>query len=131
MDWQMRREARHALRVYPRLKRKQAEAAGQQITPDYGGVVVQHGASRTTEDAALRSTLSADELRIIEAVEMAVAMQERQPNGAERLKMIRLVYWQRTHTLAGAALECHYSEEAIWRWNNEIMTAVYIGLKKS
>lgn len=131
MDWQMRREARHALRVYPRLKRKQAEAAGQQITPEYGGVVVQHGASRTTEDAALRSTLSADELRIIEAVEMAVAMQERQPNGAERLKMIRLVYWQRTHTLAGAALECHYSEEAVKRWNLELLTAVYAATKMS
>lgn len=131
MDWQMRREARHALRVYPRLKRKQTESAAQQITPDYGGVAVQHGTSRTTEDAALRSTLTADELRIVEAVELAVAMQERQPNGAERLKMIRLVYWQRTHTLAGAAIECHYSEEAIWRWNNEIMTAVYVALKKS
>ena len=129
MDWQMRREARHALRVYPRLKRKQAEAAGQQITPEYGGVVVQHGASRTTEDAALRSTLTADELRIIEAVEMAVAMQERQTNGAERLKMIRLVYWQRTHTLAGAAIECHYSVEALKRWANEIQAAVWIGLK--
>lgn len=131
MDWQMRREARHALRVYPRLKRKQVESAAQQITPDYGGVAVQHGASRTTEDAALRSTLTADELRIVEAVELAVAMQERQPNGAERLRMIRLVYWQRTHTLAGAAIECHYSEEAVWRWNNEIMTAVYVALKKS
>ena len=131
MDWQMRREARHALRIYPRLKRKQAEAAGQQITPDYGGVIVQHGASRTTEEAALRSTLTADELRIIEAVEMAVAMQERQPNGDDRLKMIRLVYWQRTHTLAGAALECHYSEEAVKRWNLEILTAVYAATKMS
>lgn len=131
MDWQMRREARHALRVYPRLKRKQAEAAGQQITPEYGGVVVQHGASRTTEDAALRSTLTAEELRIVEAVEMAVAMQERQPNGDDRLKMIRLVYWARTHTLAGAALECHYSEEAVKRWNLEILTAVYAATKMS
>ncbi len=131
MDWQMRREARHALRIYPRLKRKQAEAAGQQITPDYGGVIVQHGASRTTEEAALRSTLTADELRIIEAVEMAVAMQERQPNGDDRLKMIRLVYWQRTHTLAGAALECHYSEEAVKRWTLEILTAVYAATKMS
>lgn len=128
MDW--RREARHALRIYPKLKRKQAET-DQQTTPIYGGVVVQHEASRTTEQAALRSTLTEEELRVIEAVEIAVDMQRKYPNGAEREKMIRLVYWRRTHTLTGAALEVNYSIEAVKRWNTEILTAVYVGLIKS
>ena len=127
MDW--RREARHALRVYPKLKRKQAETE-QQITPDYGGVVVQHEATRTTETAALRSRLTEEEQRIIDAVETAVAMQQRQPNGEARLTMIRLVYWRRTHTLTGAAMECHYSVEALKRWNDQIQTAVYVALQK-
>lgn len=126
MSW--RGEARAALRAYPRLKRRQAET-DQQITSVYGGVAVQHGASRTTEDAALRSRLTDREGRVIAAVELALEMQRHYHNAAERLLMVRLVYWARTHTLEGAALECHYSVEAVKRWNTETLTAVYVGLK--
>lgn len=128
MEW--RREARHALRIYPRLKRKLEESTGQQITPQYGGIVVQHEASRTTEDAALRSNLSEEELRVIEAVEFACQMQDRYHNGDARHRMIELVYFKRTHTIEGAAEVVHYSVDAVWRWNTEILTAVYVGLKK-
>lgn len=128
MEW--RREARHALRIYPRLKRKLEESTGQQITPQYGGIVVQHEASRTTEDAALRSSLTEEELRVIEAVEFACQMQDRYHNGEARHRMIELVYFKRTHTIEGAAEVVHYSVDAVWRWNTEILTAVYVGLKK-
>lgn len=127
MDW--RREARRALRDYPRLKRKQGDNE-QQITAQYSGVAVQHSASRVTENVALRSTLTEREENIISAVEMAMWMQQHYPNGAERVRMMELVYFKHTHTIEGAADVVHYSPDALWRWNTEILTAVYVGLKK-
>ena len=127
MDW--RREARRALRDYPRLKRKQGDNE-QQITAQYSGVAVQHSASRVTENVALRSTLTEREENIISAVEMAMWMQQHYPNGAERVRMMELVYFKRTHTIEGAAEIVHSSPDALWRWNTEILTAVYVGLRK-
>ncbi len=127
MSW--RSEARAALRLYPKLKRRQGENE-MQITPVYGGAAVQHSASRTTEDVALRSTLSEREENIISAVEFMLTMQRRYSNSAQRLRMIELVYFKHTHTIDGAADIVHYSPDALWRWNGEILTAVYVGLKK-
>ena len=92
MDW--RKQARRALRDYPRAKKRNIEA--DQAT--------------------------------IAAVEAAMQMQSAYYNGQERMRMIRLVYFKQTHTLAGAAVECGYSIETVKKWNLEIMTAVYVGL---
>ena len=127
MGW--RAEARRALRDYPRIKRRQADNE-MQITPVYGGAAVQHSASRTTENVALRSTLTEREENIISAVEFMLNMQRRYANSAERLRMVELVYFKHTHTIDGAADVVHYSPDALWRWNGEILTAVYVGLKK-
>ena len=129
MEW--RRQAKAALRVYPKLKRKQSDTTAQQITPVYGGTVVQHAASRVTENVALRSTLTDAEENIIAAVELAMYMQRQYHNGSERLQMMQMVYFKHTHTIEGAAEIVHYSPDALWRWNTEILTAVYVGLKKS
>lgn len=128
MSW--RSEARAALRQYPRAKRRQSETGEMRITPAYGGVPGGGAASRTTEDVALAVKLTPHEENVISAVEFMMKMQCAYPNAQERMKMIRLVYFQRTHTLAGAALECHYSEDALKKWNSEIMAAVYVALKK-
>ena len=121
-------EARAALRNYPKAKRKQNETGEMQITPAYNGQPGSHTARRTTEDVALRVKLTPYEEAVISAVEFAMDMQCRTHNGQERMLMIKLVYFKRTHTLEGAALECHYSVEAIKRWNNEILTAVYAAM---
>lgn len=127
MSW--RSEARTALKLYPKLKRRQGENE-MQITPVYGGAAVQHSASRTTENVALRSTLTEREENIISAVEFMLNMQSRYANSKERLRMVELVYFKHTHTIDGAADIVHYSPDALWRWNGEILTAVYVGLKK-
>lgn len=125
MEW--RREAKRALYDYPRIRRKQG---AQMITPNYAGVAVQHAPTRTTETAALSAAMSDREERVVRAVELALEMQRHYHNADARLLMVQLVYWRRTHTLEGAALEAHYSVEAVKRWNTEILTAVYVGLKK-
>ena len=102
-----------------------------QITPAYGGAAVQHSASRTTEDAALRQNLTPYEESVIAAVEFMLRMQRSYPNGEERTRMIELVHFRRTHTIIGAAEIVHYSPEALKSWNREILTAVYAALKKT
>ena len=92
MDW--RRQARRALREYPRAKRRNGEA-----------------------DQA-----------VIAAVEFALGMQSVYPNAKERLRMVELVYFKGTHTMAGAAQECNYSPDAVKKWAAEIKAAVYVGL---
>ena len=128
MSW--RGEARKALRDYPRIKKRQSLLTSQQITPVYGGAAVQHSASRTTEDVALRSTLTEREETIVSAVEFMLQMQSRYYNADARMRMVELVYFKHTHTIDGAADIVHYSPDALWRWNGEILTAVYVGLKK-
>lgn len=128
MSW--RSEARAALRQYPKCKRKQSETGEMQITPAYGGTPGSHTATRTTENVALAVRLTPHEENVISAVEFMMKMQSAYPNAEERFKMIRLVYFNRTHTMEGAALECHYSVDALKKWNSEIMAAVYVALKK-
>ena len=128
MNW--RTEARAALRAYPRILRRLYELEGIRVTPAYTGMPGGHTATRTTEDIALRTQLCPQDEAVITAVEFAQRMQATYPNGKERLRMMELVYFRRTHTLEGAAMECHYSVEAIKRWNNEILAAVYTGIRK-
>jgi hypothetical protein len=127
MSW--RSEARTALRLYPKLKRRQGENE-MQITPVYGGAAVQHSASRTTENVALRSTLTEREENIISAVEFMLTMQRRYYNADARLRMLKLVYWSRTHTMQGAAMEVGYNINTVKAWNTEMLTAVYVAIKK-
>ena len=127
MGW--RSEARRALRDYPRIKRRQGENE-MQITPVYGGAAVQHSASRTTENVALRSTLTEREENIISAVEFMLNMQRRYYNADARMKMLSLVYFRRTHTMQGAAMEVGYNINTVKAWNTEMLTAVYVALRK-
>ena len=128
MSW--RSEARKALREYPRIKKRQNALTSQQITPVYGGAAVQHSASRVTEDVALRSALTEREENIVSAVEFMLAMQSRYYNAEARLRMLKLVYWQQTHTMQGAAKEVGYNINTVKAWNTEMLTAVYVATRK-
>ena len=72
---------------------------------------------------------SPEDQAIIRAVEEALADQKDNDNGAERLRMVELFYFQQTHTMQGAAMECHYSRETIQQWKREILSAVNMALK--
>lgn len=120
-------DARSALYAYPKLARKRAEP---KITPDYGGVVVQHGASRTTENVALASPLTDDEERIVCAVDNALDTLGHNYNADARLRVVQMVYFRRTHTLYGAAMEVGYGINTVKLWNRELMMSVYSHLKE-
>ena len=58
------------------------------------------------------------------AVERAIAETKKLRDGSERLRLIGLVFWKRTHTLAGACEACHVSERTGQGWHSEFIHAV-------
>lgn len=56
------------------------------------------------------------------AVDAAIEITEHMPNGQARLKVIDLVLWKGTHTLAGAALAIPCGERTARRWLHSFVT---------
>lgn len=68
--------------------------------------------------------LSGVEKREFEAVQAAVEATERMTGGQDRLKVIRLVHWDRTHQLPGAALLVPCRERTAYYWQREFFEMV-------
>lgn len=81
------------------------------------------GESRPTEEVALRE-LPQTEQKEYEAVEGAIKQTREKENGEEVLKMIRLVYWDRSHTIYGASRELSISEKTAKRWHGEFIKII-------
>lgn len=58
------------------------------------------------------------------AVALAVQQTLELPDGAERMELIRLVFWRRSHTLAGASLMLHISDRTGQEWHRQFIRAV-------
>lgn len=58
------------------------------------------------------------------AVKSAIDHTECTENGLARLKMIRMVHWDRTHTLEGAALSIPCSRSLAAKWQREFFEEV-------
>lgn len=111
------------IRRYPALKAQYADLHSTSTTADYSGMPKGGGGGRALEAVALRE-LPYTSQREYEAVRRAVEDTERYRNGQDRLKVIRLVLWDRSHTLEGAALmvPCHY--KTAQGWHNEFIRMV-------
>ena len=100
---------KRVLYSYPSLKKAQEELRETITTAAYG---VFGGRSPDPSDpvaaAALRELPPSDR-RELEAVEKAICATRALGNGEQRLKVIELIYWRRSHTLEGAARVVHYS----------------------
>ena len=58
------------------------------------------------------------------AVDGAVEITEHMENGLARLKVIRMVHWDRTHTLVGAATEIPCDRATAARWQRRFFEEV-------
>jgi hypothetical protein len=58
------------------------------------------------------------------AVEEAIAETEQLVDGVERLRLIDLVLWKRTHTLQGAAMAVYVSERTAQEWHRQFIRLV-------
>ena len=59
-----------------------------------------------------------------EAVRAAVEETERMENGRERMCVVSMVLWKRTHTLDGAALQIPCSERTAVQWHGDFIREV-------
>lgn len=111
------------IRRYPDLCLKEAALHDTAITANISGMPV--GGKRTdkTADAALR-TLPEVNRRELEAVRAAIRHIEGLHSGKERMELVKLYYWQRSHTLFGASNAIHVSEKTALRWNRDFVMQV-------
>lgn len=58
------------------------------------------------------------------AVSQAVSETASLQDGEERLKFIRLVFWDKTHTLEGAAMAVNCSDRTARRWHTDFIKCV-------
>ena len=112
--------AKAMIRQYPQLKEELSDLHSSSATANYSGMPGGSGPSRSTELIAIRE-LPTVKQREYEAVRSAIEITERYNNGQDRLRVIKLVLWDRSHTLEGAALcvPCHY--KTAQGWHNEFI----------
>ncbi len=111
------------------MKTEYADLHSQSVTPNYSGMPGGGMVGRATEDVAIRE-LPTTRQREYEAVHRAVAATERMAAGKDRLKIIDLVFWKRSHTLDGAALSISCSYRTARRYHADfiMLVASYYGL---
>jgi hypothetical protein len=110
-------------RRYPALKEKYAALHSMNTTASYSGMPGAHNAARTVENIAVRE-LPTNEQREFEAVRRAVEATEKYKNGMDRLRVIKLIYWDNTHTVRGAALAVPVAYITAKGWHREFLRLV-------
>ena len=123
MGWRQRTRA--AIREYPDLKRRDRELRETAVIAQYGGRIGGRasGTQRAVEDAAVMQ-LPREDQRIFDAVSTAIQTTMRYRNGELRIRIIDLVYWRRSRTLTGAAMEVHVSPATAKAWHNDFVELV-------
>ncbi|MBO5837254.1 MAG: hypothetical protein J6Q92_05105 [Oscillospiraceae bacterium] len=101
---------RGVVRAYPELKKEYEELHRQSLTAGMSGMPGSGGISRGTENIAVRE-LPYTKQREYESVRRAIEMTKTMSNGSQRLRIIELVYWKRSHTVEGAAMRAGYSPD--------------------
>ena len=111
------------IRRYPELQERDSRDKQTNTTQNYTAPPRGGGRRRKTEDSALGGLKEWDR-RELAAVAAAVRKTAKMKNGKERLKLVELTFWRRTHTLEGAALACYVSYTTAVRWNREFIYLV-------
>ena len=116
--------AKSMVRRYPELLRQYRDLHDTPLTARLDGTPGGSGrVSRPVENAALRM-LPPAKMRELNAVHKALCETRETLHGEQKLEMIRLVYWRRSHNLVGAAIRLEISEVTAKRWNGEFLRRV-------
>lgn len=113
------------IRRYPALRAECAAIHTQSVITRYGGESGKKSSKepRKTEAAAIKS-LSPIKQKELDSVEKAIKAARNLGSGEDRIKLIDIVFWQRTHTLTGAAAKCYISERTARRWHTDFIKTV-------
>ena len=115
--------ARRAIRKYPELLRAEADIREGKITPAYSGMPSSASASSTTEVLAMKE-LPRDAQRDLNAVRQALDTIRRYRTADLRRGLIELVYWRQTHTVDGAGMVLHISQDTAHKYDREFVEMV-------
>lgn len=124
-----RRIARQAAYDYPGLRAQLRDLQSMSVTPSLSGMPMGGGDHRSTEDAALRQLPPEDQCRL-DAVEQAVEISEHLTSGLARRKLIDLVYFRRSHTVEGAAMQIPCDVRTAKTWNSDFLLLIWSGLQQ-
>lgn len=112
------------IRRYPALRAECAAIHMQSIIARYGESGRNSGGEQRKTEATAIKSLSFIKQKELESVEKAIKEARNLNSGEERIKLIDIVFWQRTHTLTGAAAQCYISERTARRWHTDFIKAV-------
>ena len=111
------------VRKYPERAAALGDLRAMAMTARYSAEPGGGGPGRSTEAAALRELPPTDQ-REYDAVRAALDQVEAMPGGGDRIRLIRLVYWERRYRLYSAARAVGISERTAKRWNSELLYTV-------
>lgn len=111
------------IRRYPDLKEEYQELHNVSMVANYSAEPRGGCLGRALESVAIRE-LPSNKQREYEAVRRAIETTERYRNGRDRLWVIKMVYWEKSHTIAGAALIIPCHEQAAKQWHREFIRLV-------
>ena len=114
---------KRVIREYPSLKREHDAIYEVGITASYSGMPHGSNPGDPTYSAAIKE-MERNKQRRYDAVRLAIAETEHYKNGRDRLKIIELVHWKQTHTIAGAAMQIPCSERTALTYHGEFIRAV-------
>lgn len=60
----------------------------------------------------------------LEAVRNAIERTKLMKTGDERLRLVNMVFWKRSHNVVGAGMVLHVSEDTAIRWHSDFVKAV-------
>lgn len=117
--------ARNMIRDYPLLKRQWDDIHEQNISADISGMPRGGSVGRTVEIIAQRQLPDEDDQKAYDAVTRAIEITQLWPNGADRLKLIRLMYWEgRSMTAEKAAVHIPVEYITAKRWHGAFVRLV-------
>lgn len=104
---------------WPLLREEYEDLHAQSVTPKLSGMPGGGGVSRAVEDIALR-TLPGNKQREYDAARFALDEILRRPDAIRRREIVKLRYWDKTMTIAGAGMRVNFSERSArricWRY---------------
>lgn len=115
--------AKYMVRDYPVVKAEYDALHDQKVTQDYSQIRGSKTARRSTEDVAARCLPPAKQAEY-DAVTEAIRKTKMLRTGAERLKLIDMVFWKQSHTLQGAGCALFVSEATAQRWHSDFIRLV-------
>lgn len=112
------------IRRYPELSAREAELHSTSVSSDLSGMPKgKGGTSDPTANAALRQLPEVNR-REMDAVRKALEQTRQLPHGEDRIKLIRMVFWAKTHTVWGAAAKLGISERTAMGWHGDFIRLV-------